>query len=118
MTNGRRGPGAARTATHYDSLFTALALDTLLPTKQESEAGIAQWFQRRTRDRKVPGSSPSRSGWRIFLLQGQLCVLTYFGICSTLVLLQYHVKDPDHSAKSAGGRLQLNAHIPYLCGFE
>ena len=31
---------------------------------------------------------------------------------------QYHVKDPGHSAKSAGGRLQLNTHTPYLCGFE
>ena len=29
-------------------------------------AGIAQWFERRTRDRKVPGSSPGRSGGRIF----------------------------------------------------
>ena len=28
--------------------------------------GIAQWLERRTRDRKVPGSSPGWSGWRIF----------------------------------------------------
>ena len=28
-----------------------------------------------------------------------------------------HVKDPGHSAKSAGGRLQLNTHTPYVCGF-
>ena len=33
-------------------------------------------------------------------------------------LPQEHVKDPGHSAKSAGGRLQLNTHTPYLCGFE
>ena len=26
-------------------------------------------------------------------------------------------KDPGHSAKSAGGRLQLNTHTPYVCGF-
>ena len=26
------------------------------------------------------------------------------------MLLQQHVKDPGHSAKSAGGRLQLNTH--------
>ena len=25
--------------------------------------------------------------------------------------------DPGHSAKSAGGRLQLNTHTPYVCGF-
>ena len=29
-------------------------------------AGIAQWLERRTRDRKVPGLSPGRSGGRIF----------------------------------------------------
>ena len=29
----------------------------------------------------------------------------------------YHVKDAGHSAKSAGGRLQLNTHTPYVCGF-
>ena len=29
-------------------------------------AGIAQWLERRTRDRKVPGSSPGRSGGRSF----------------------------------------------------
>ena len=42
---------------------------------------------------------------------------SYFGIRSTPVLPQQHVKDPGHSAKSAGGRLQLNTHTPYVCGF-
>ena len=28
------------------------------------------------------------------------------------MLLQWHVKDPGHSAKSAGGRLHLNKHTP------
>ena len=30
------------------------------------------------------------------------------------------MKDPGHSAKSAGGRLQLNTHAaaPYICGFD
>ena len=46
------------------------------------------------------------------------CGDSYFGTCSTPVLPQYHVKDPGHSAKGAGGRLQLNTHTPYLCGFE
>ena len=49
-----------------------------------------------------------------FLLHGRLSVLTHFGIRSTPVLPQYHVKDPGNSAKSAGGRLQLNTHTP-LC---
>ena len=34
--------------------------------------GIAQWLERRTRDRKVAGSSPGRSGEWIFLLRSQL----------------------------------------------
>ena len=45
------------------------------------------------------------------------CADSYFSICSTPVLPQEHVKDPGHSAKSAGSRLQLNTHTPYICGF-
>ena len=30
---------------------------------------------------------------------------------------QKHVKYPGHSAKSASGRLQLNTHTSYICGF-
>ena len=41
-----------------------------------------------------------------------------FGIRSTPVSPQSgRVKDPGHSAKSVGGRLQLNTHTPYVCGF-
>ena len=36
------------------------------------------------------------------------------GVCSTLVLPQWHVKDPSHSAKSAGGSLHLNTHTPSI----
>ena len=46
------------------------------------------------------------------------CVDSYFDIRSMPVLPQKHVKDTSHSAKSAGGRLQLNTPTPYLCGFE
>ena len=42
---------------------------------------------------------------------------SYFGIRSTPMLPQKHVKNPGHSAKSAGARLQLNTHTPYVCGF-
>ena len=35
-----------------------------------------------------------------------------FGVHSTPGLLQWHVKDPSHSAKSAGGRLHPNTHTP------
>ena len=44
-------------------------------------AGIAQWLERRTRDRKVPGSSPGGSERREnFLLKGQLSVLTLISV--------------------------------------
>ena len=42
--------------------------------------GIAQWLNRRTRDRKVPGSSPGRSGGRIFVLQGKFSVLNLISV--------------------------------------
>ena len=42
---------------------------------------------------------------------------SYFGTRSTPVIPQQHVKDPEHSAESAGGRLQLNTHAPYVYGF-
>ena len=88
-------------------------------------AGIAQWLERRTRDRKVLGSSPGRSGGRIFFSRVNI-------LCWLLFRYPFHprvtadpvkrllkvLKDPGHSAKSAGGGLQLNTHIPYLCGFE
>ena len=45
------------------------------------------------------------------------CADCYFGIRSTPVLPQQHVKYPGNSAKSADGRLQLNTHAPYVCGF-
>ena len=35
-----------------------------------------------------------------------------FGVRSNPMLLQWLVKDPSHSAKSAGGRLHLNTHTP------
>ena len=46
-----------------------------------------------------------------FPLQSQLCVLTLI-VHSTPVLLQWHIKDPGHSAKSACDRLHLNMHTP------
>ena len=37
-----------------------------------------------------------------------------FGVHSTHVLRQWHVKDTGHSAKSAGGRLHLSMHTPLI----
>ena len=43
------------------------------------EAGTAQRLEHRTRDRKVTGSSPGRSG-KSFLFQDQLSVLTLISL--------------------------------------
>ena len=44
--------------------------------------------------------------------ESTFCADSSFGVRSTPVLPQWHVKDPSHSAKSAGGRLHLNTHTP------
>ena len=44
------------------------------------EAGIAQWLERRTRDWKVAGSNPCRSGGGIFFSRSTFCADSYFGI--------------------------------------
>ena len=69
------------------------------------------WLERQTRDRKVTSSNPSRSGGRIFFSRVNFVCWLLFSVRSTPVLLQWHVKDPGHSAKSVGGRLHLNT--PY-----
>ena len=79
-------------------------------------SGITQWLERRNRDWKVAGSNPCRRGGRVFFSRVNfLCWLLFrypFHPRVTAVAL----KDPGHSAKSAGGRLQLNTRT--LCGFE
>ena len=79
--------------------------------------GIAQWLERRTRDWKVAGSNPCWNGGRIFFSRVDF-------LCWLLFRYPFHPrvttvarKNPGHSAKSAGGRLQLNTHTPYVCGF-
>ena len=74
--------------------------------------GIACWLERRTCDRKVASSNPSRSGGRIFFSRVNFVCWLLFRVCSTPVLLQWHIKDPDHFAKSGSGRLHLNMHTP------
>ena len=71
---------------------------------------IACWLECRTRDRKVASSNPGRSGGRIFFSRVNFVCWLLFGVRSTPVLPQWHVKDPCHSAKSAGRRLHLNTY--------
>ena len=67
-------------------------------------AGIALWLERQIRDPKFAGSNPCWSGGEFSSPGSTFCADSYFGIRSTPVLPQYRVKDPGHSAKSAGGR--------------
>ena len=68
--------------------------------------------ERRTRDRRVASSNPGRSGRGIFFSRVNFLCWLLFGVRSDPVLPRWHVKDPGHSAKSAGGGLHLNTHTP------
>ena len=70
------------------------------------------WGEHRTRDRKVASSNPGRSGGRIFFSRVDFVCWLLFDVNSIPLLPQWHVKDPGHSAKSAGGRLHLTTHTP------
>ena len=50
--------------------------------------------------------------------ESTFCADSYFGIRSTSVLPQQHVKDPSHSAKSAGVQVTAkHACTIHTCGF-
>ena len=55
--------------------------------------------------------NPGKFGGRIFFSRVDFVCRHLFSVCSTSVLLQWHVKDPGHSAKTASGKLHLNTHI-------
>ena len=76
------------------------------------EAGIACWLECRNQDLKVASSNPGRSGGKISLSRVNFVCWLLFGVRSTPLLQQWHVKDPGHSAKSAGGRLHRNTYTP------
>ena len=90
------------------------SLTRMWQSRDSYRAGIAHWLECPTPDQKVAGSSPCRSGGGIFLLQGQLSLLSLISVS----VPQKHVKDRGHSANSAGGRLQRNTYAPNVCAFE
>ena len=80
-------------------------------------AGIAQWLERRTRDGKVAGLNPCKSGGRIFFSRVNF-------LCWLLFRYPFHPRVTTVARKrsrsfcqSAGGRLQLNTHTSDVCGF-
>ena len=83
------------------------ALPTSYPGSQDSLL-----VERQTCDWKVASSNPSKSNRTIFFSRFNFVCWLLFSVCSTPRLLQWHIKDQSHSAKSAGGRLYLNRHTP------
>ena len=81
-----RYPSVCRSLSVYTFLSVYRSLPILLEQKIMlliSGAGIAQWLERRARDRKVAGSSPDRTGGKLFFLfflQGQLSVLNHISV--------------------------------------
>ena len=73
---------------------------------------VACWLECRTCDQKVVSSNPCRSDRRIFFSTVNFVCWLFFCVCSTPVLPLWHIKDPGHSVKSAGGSLHLNTHTP------
>ena len=86
---------------------------TVMHTSAVLAAEIPWWLERRTRDRKVASSNPGRSGGKIFFSRVNFVCWLLFGVRSTPVLPQWHVKDPSHSAKTAGGRFHQSTHTPW-----
>ena len=90
------------------------ALDVLILCWSNILAGLGSrdklLVKPRTRDRMVESSNPGRSGGIIFFSRVNFVCWLLFGVRSTSMLRQWHVKDPGHSAKSAGGKLHLHTH--------
>ena len=64
---------------------------------------------------RLRGRIPAGAAGEISSQELTFCVLTFIRCLSPPllpVLPQWHVKDPGHSANSAGGSLHLNTHIP------
>ena len=78
---------------------------------------LTGWLSDRSTDfcgQNFASSSPSRSGGRIFFSWLNFLCWLLFGVCSKPMFLQWHMKEPDHFAKSTGGRLQINTHTPLM----
>ena len=93
------------------NLLPATTPFSLVPDFVSRGSGyIAQLVECCTCDRKVASLNPGRSAGRIFFSRVNFLFWLLLGVRSTPLLLQWHVKDPRHSAKGVGGRLHLNMH--------
>ena len=78
---------------------------------------IAHRIYCQTCDWKVANTIPGRIVSRIFFSRVNILCGLLISVCSTPVLLQWPVRHPGHSAKSAGGSLHLNSEVRvgWLC---
>ena len=107
---------------HHATSCVLLAADVVVHAYHNMMEGarIAQWLERRTRDQKVLGLSPGRSGGRFFFSGVNfLCWLLFRYPFHSGIAAVARKRNPGHFAKSAGGRLQLNTHTHtrwvYVC---
>ena len=79
-------------------------------------SGDSSVVERRTRDQNVTGSSPGGSGGRISS-HGHLSAPTLILVSVPPLCTAVARKRSLSFCQSAGVRLQLNTHAPYVCGF-
>ena len=87
--------------------FSMCELEWRFGERDSSVVTAPDWWSR------GPGFESPQERRENFLLQSRLSVLTVISMSVPRL-----VKDPGHCAKSTGGRLPLDAHAPYQCGFE
>ena len=58
-----------KTSERRGGAFVGFPKRIIISYRRRRGVAMAQWLKHRTRDRKVPGSSPGRSGWKIFFLR-------------------------------------------------
>ena len=81
-----------------------LCLDCQIPSGTwHSSLNNGLLIECQTHDLDVVSSNPGRSGRKIFFSRVNFVYWPLLCVHFTPVLLQWHVKNPDHSAKSAGG---------------
>ena len=82
---------------HFSSTTTIMRLESLLVRALDSWSKGCEF-------------ESWQEGWVNFFSRDNFVCWLLFSACSSPMLPQWHVKDPSHSAKTAGGRLHLSMH--------
>ena len=92
------------------SLLQLIAVIRLVVSR--GAAGTACWQSAGLVIERLPVRIPAGAAGEFSSPVLTLCADSYSVPVLPPVLPQWHVKDPGHSAKSAGGRLHINTHTP------